>query len=99
MLLLKHGYLHTMNEPAFVGDLLIEDGKIAAIAAASILAKVARDAELRELHERYPRYGFAQHKGYPTAAHRDALRRFGPCPEHCRSFAPVAAVLQTAFRE
>ncbi len=75
------------------------DATVPAISAASILAKVARDAEMRELHERYPHYGFAQHKGYPTAAHRDALRRFGPCPEHRRSFAPVAAVLQTTLRE
>jgi ribonuclease HII len=75
------------------------DATVPAISAASILAKVARDAELRELHERYPHYGFAQHKGYPTAAHVDALRRHGPCPEHRRSFAPVAAVLQTAIQE
>jgi ribonuclease HII len=66
-----------------------------AISAASILAKTARDAELCQLHERYPNYGFARHKGYPTAAHRTALRRYGPCPEHRRSFAPVAAALQT----
>ena len=75
------------------------DATVPAISAASILAKVARDAELRELHERYPQYGFAQHKGYPTAAHRDALHRFGPCPEHRRSFAPVAAALSTALQE
>ncbi len=70
------------------------DATVPAISAASILAKVARDAELRELHERYPAYGFARHKGYPTTAHREALRRFGPCPEHRRSFAPVAAVIK-----
>jgi len=73
------------------------DATVPAISAASILAKVARDAELRELHDRYPDYGFARHKGYPTALHREALRRFGPCPEHRRSFAPVAAVLQAAM--
>ena len=73
------------------------DATVPAISAASILAKVARDAELRELHERYPRYGFARHKGYPTAAHLDALHRFGPCPEHRRSFAPVLAALQTVI--
>jgi ribonuclease HII len=73
------------------------DATVPAISAASILAKVARDAELRELHDRYPNYGFARHKGYPTAAHREALARFGPCPEHRRSFAPVAAVLQAAI--
>lgn len=74
------------------------DATVPAISAASILAKVARDAELCELHDRYPHYGFAQHKGYPTAAHLAALRRFGPCPEHRRSFAPVTAVLQTALQ-
>jgi ribonuclease HII len=73
------------------------DATVPAISAASILAKVARDAELCELHDRYPHYGFAQHKGYPTAAHREALRQYGPCPEHRRSFAPVAAVLQTVI--
>ena len=69
------------------------DATVPAISAASILAKVARDAELRDLDQRYPEYGFAQHKGYPTAAHRAALQRFGPCTEHRHSFAPVAAVL------
>lgn len=75
------------------------DATVPAISAASILAKVTRDAELRELHDRYPRYDFARHKGYPTAIHREALRRFGPCPEHRRSFAPVAAALQAAIVE
>jgi len=70
-----------------------------AISAASILAKTARDAELGQLHERYPHYGFARHKGYPTAAHREALRRYGPCPEHRRSFAPVAAALHLGVIE
>lgn len=69
------------------------DATVPAISAASILAKVARDAELCALDQRYPEYGFAQHKGYPTAAHRAALQRFGPCAEHRRSFAPVAAAL------
>ena len=75
------------------------DTTVPAISAASILAKVTRDAELRELHDRYPRYDFARHKGYPTAVHREALRRYGPCPEHRRSFAPVAAALQAAIVE
>jgi len=75
------------------------DATVPAISAASILAKVARDAELRQLHDRYPQYDFARHKGYPTAAHLDALRRHGPCPEHRRSFAPVLAVLQTVIKE
>ena len=60
------------------------------IAAASILAKTARDADCLRLEAQYPGYGFAQHKGYPTAAHLDALARLGPCPEHRRSFGPVA---------
>lgn len=60
-----------------------------AISAASILAKVARDRLMRDLDARYPGYGFARHKGYPTQAHLDALDRLGPCPEHRLSFAPV----------
>ena len=66
------------------------DRDIAAISAASILAKTARDALLVELDAVYPAYGFAQHKGYPTPEHLAALARHGPCPEHRRSFAPVA---------
>ena len=60
-----------------------------AISAASILAKVARDGMMRDLDTRYPGYGFAQHKGYSTPEHFEALRRLGPCCEHRRSFAPV----------
>lgn len=70
------------------------DSRFAAIAAASILAKVARDAELVELEQRFPGYGFAQHKGYPTAAHLDALIRLGPTAVHRRSFAPVQRALR-----
>lgn len=69
------------------------DGKIAAIAAASILAKTVRDAGMVELHQQYPQYGFDRHMGYPTAAHFAALQAHGPCPAHRRSFAPVAAQL------
>ncbi len=65
------------------------------IMAASILAKVARDHRMQALHARYPGYGFDLHKGYPTPAHREALARLGPCPEHRRSFAPVRAALQS----
>lgn len=75
------------------------DATIAVISAASILAKVARDAELIELDCRYPHYAFARHKGYPTAAHLEALRRHGPCPEHRHSFAPVAAMLNQTVLE
>lgn len=56
------------------------------IAAASIVAKVTRDREMREMDERYPRYGFASNKGYGTKAHIDALKRQGPCPIHRKSF-------------
>lgn len=69
------------------------DGLEPAIAAASILAKVARDRLMTQLDLDYPGYGFARHKGYPTAAHREALGRLGPCPEHRRSFAPVRDLL------
>jgi ribonuclease HII len=65
------------------------DGLIPAIGAASILAKVARDRLMCELDLVYSGYGFAGHKGYPTAAHREALHRLGPCPEHRRSFGPL----------
>lgn len=66
-----------------------------AISAASILAKVARDRILVEYELRWPGYGFAQHKGYPSPAHLEALARLGPCPEHRRSFAPVRTWLAT----
>lgn len=69
------------------------DAKVPAIAAASILAKVSRDREMAELELRYPGYGLAGHKGYPTPAHLEALRRLGPTPIHRRSFAPVRALL------
>lgn len=65
------------------------DSKVDCIAAASILAKVTRDREMEILEERYPGYGFAQHKGYPTAVHLQALARLGPCAEHRRSYKPV----------
>ena len=66
------------------------------IMAASILAKVARDARMRELHAHYPQYGFDRHKGYPSAMHREALRMHGPCPQHRRSFAPVQRAIALA---
>ncbi len=69
------------------------DGSVAAISAASIIAKVHRDAGMNELHDRYPDYGFNQHRGYPTALHRQRLESLGPCPAHRRSFAPVRAAL------
>ena len=69
------------------------DARDRAIMAASILAKVARDARMRELHAQHPQYGFDRHKGYPSPEHLSALRAHGPCPQHRRSFAPVRAAL------
>lgn len=69
------------------------DGKIASIAAASILAKTVRDAEMLALHAQYPMYGFDRHMGYPTAAHCAALAEHGASPVHRRSFGPVARQL------
>jgi ribonuclease HII len=69
------------------------DAKIGAISAASILAKTARDAEMRALHERFPQYGFARHKGYATVEHLAALKLHGACAVYRRSFAPVREVL------
>ncbi|MEM6580189.1 MAG: ribonuclease HII [Pseudomonadota bacterium] len=79
----------------YASDAVIKgDDRVPAIAAASILAKVQRDLEMVELEQLYPGYGFAAHKGYPTAFHLAALRDLGPTPVHRRSFAPVNAVLK-----
>ena len=75
------------------------DGKVPSIGAASIIAKVARDAEMKAAAARYPGYGFDCHKGYATAAHLDSLRRLGPTPLHRRSFAPVAEMLGEGDRQ
>lgn len=75
-------------EPIVKGDL-----KEPAISAASILAKVYRDREMVALDQRYPDYGFAKHKGYPTALHMQRLQQLGPLPEHRRSFRPVAELI------
>lgn len=72
------------------------DDTIAAIAAASILAKTVRDQYMCRLHNDYPAYGFASHMGYGTAAHLAALKAHGACPQHRRSFAPVKLVLDQA---
>jgi ribonuclease HII len=69
------------------------DARETCIMAASILAKVARDAYMLKLHHEYPQYEFAKHKGYPTAMHFEALKLHGPCPEHRRSFAPVRELI------
>jgi ribonuclease HII len=70
------------------------DSKVAAISAASILAKVHRDRLCLELHAAHPAYNFASHKGYPTAEHLAALQQHGACPAHRRSYAPVRAVVE-----
>jgi ribonuclease HII len=70
------------------------DASVAEISAASILAKTARDAAMLELHAQYPVYGFDRHKGYPTAAHLQALRAHGVSLVHRRSFAPVRSLLE-----
>ncbi len=82
------------SEPVVKGD-----DRVPAIAAASILAKVQRDRELVELDRQYPGYGFASHKGYPTAAHLAALRELGVTPVHRRSFAPVKNLLEQGLAE
>ena len=74
-------------------NLVKGDAKSLFIAAASILAKTARDAYCLEMESRFPGYGFAVHKGYPTPAHLAALERLGPCPEHRQSFGPVAEAI------
>ncbi len=78
--------LDVLAEAVVKGDALVP-----AISAASILAKVHRDRWCAEFHAQYPQYGFDGHKGYGTAAHLEALRAHGPCPQHRRSFAPVRA--------
>ena len=72
------------------------DARAAAIAAASIVAKVVRDRRMEDLDKQYPGYGFAKHKGYGTAQHQQALRRLGPCAIHRRSFKPIRALYASA---
>jgi ribonuclease HII len=82
--------------PCIATAIVDGDASEPSIMAASILAKVARDARMRELHSQYPQYGFDRHKGYPSAMHREALRLHGPCPQHRRSFAPVRDAMAAA---
>jgi ribonuclease HII len=81
--------------PGFPGEAIVGgDAKVASIAAASIVAKVARDRLMVELAKLYPGYGFDIHKGYGVPAHREALDRLGPCPAHRASFAPIRDALR-----
>ncbi|MCK5522491.1 MAG: ribonuclease HII [Thiomargarita sp.] len=73
------------------------DKTVPAISAASIIAKIARDQEMREMDRLYPGYGFAAHKGYPTRAHQEALQRLGVTPIHRRTFAPVRKILNNVI--
>jgi ribonuclease HII len=84
---------HCPDLPYSMEAIIKGDSKIAAISAASIIAKVARDAEMVALDKRYPEYGFAAHKGYPTKKHREALLKYGAISEHRTSFKPVRQVL------
>ena len=88
--------LHCPDLPLPARPIVDGDAKVEAISAASILAKTARDDEMLRLHAEYPDYGFDRHKGYPTAAHREALRRCGVSPIHRLSFAPVRRLLEAA---
>lgn len=76
--------VHSSQEAVVKGD-----GKSASIAAASILAKVARDRLMVQAHEKFPQYDFINNKGYGTPSHQEALRRHGPCALHRRSFSPI----------
>ena len=85
--------LHVPNVRFACRAIVKGDRLVPAISAASILAKVARDAEMVALHERYPQYGFAEHKGYASPEHLAALREHGPCDIHRRTFEPVQTML------
>lgn len=89
--------IHCPEVPFPVKAIVKGDARIKSISAASILAKVERDAEMLRLHLRYPQYGFDQHKGYPTEEHFAALKRHGACEIHRRSFAPVRLTLEAAL--
>ena len=74
------------------------DAKVLSIAAASILAKVYRDNFMKQLHQKFPMYGFDEHKGYPTKKHFDAIKKYGVSPFHRQSFAPVKQIILDNFR-
>lgn len=83
-----------MRDLPYPAEFIVKgDARSFSIAAASIIAKVARDRYMAELDKIHPQYGFARHKGYGTKLHLKALETFGPCPEHRRSFSPVATTI------
>jgi ribonuclease HII len=83
----------TIDMPDIRQEAIVKgDSKIAAISAASIIAKVTRDRIMDEYHAQYPQYGFGKHKGYPTAEHKRSIIKYGPCPIHRRSFRGVKDV-------
>ena len=86
-------YLRLPGDPTPQTALVKGDARSLSIASAAILAKTARDALMREMDRAYPGYGFARHKGYATWRHRQAIEAHGPCEQHRRTFAPVAAKL------
>ncbi len=89
--------LYTPDVPIYCEAIVQGDALIAQIGAASILAKVHRDEEMKQMEEIYPGYDFAVHKGYPTPMHLKALQRLGPCAIHRKNFAPVARLLMGEF--
>lgn len=86
-----------LDHPCAQTKLIYGDSLSLSIAAASVVAKVYRDAQMIALDAKYPQYGLASHKGYATPTHRRALQQHGPCEQHRRSFAPVAAFFATTL--
>ncbi len=93
MALIDGNKIPTLSMPAQA--VIKGDSLSVSIAAASIVAKVTRDQVMQAVDLRFPQYGFAGHKGYPTQAHREAVARYGPCPVHRRSFQPIKAFYET----
>ncbi|MBC2703883.1 ribonuclease HII [Desulfobacula sp.] len=83
----------TLNMDIDQAAVIKGDSRSISIAAASIIAKVTRDAIMKELHEKHPQYNFIQHKGYPTKAHKEAILKHGPCPVHRLTFKGVKEVI------
>jgi len=95
LILVDGNLLPKFTQPALA--VVRGDGRVPAISAASVVAKVARDEQMAQLAQQYPGYGFDRHMGYPTRAHLTALQALGPTPEHRRSFAPVRRCLETGL--